>query len=236
MSALATIDTYLLDGGLATAVKTFTVPLIDIKDFPDLEGEQEEIDVTTLSDAARVFAEGVQGNAAWTFTCNYTKAGYEALAALAGLHKHYAVFLGTLSGANASGADGMFVTTGYLSVRKSGGGVNDPHDMAVKILLTSDVIPYYLPTLVGVTESSPKVGVATTLTLNYVGVPTAPTLAYQWKLATTETGSYSDISGATSAAYTPVSGDATKWLECVVTATGTATGVITSTPRVVAAA
>lgn len=134
MAALATIDTYLLDGGAASGAASFSAALVDIKDFSDLEGEREEIDVTTLSDDERVFIEGVRGNAAWTFTCNYTKDKYEALKALAGIEKHYGVFLGDISG-----TDGKFTSTGYLSVRKSGGGVNDPHDMAVKIVLTSAV-------------------------------------------------------------------------------------------------
>lgn len=234
--ASSTIYSYLLDGGLTTGVQTFTVPLIGIKDFPDLEGEKEEIEVTTLSDDSRVYADGVKNNSSWMYTCNYTKADYETLKALEGLHRYYAVFLGPLSGANPSGSEGMFVSTGYLSVKKTGGGVNDPHEMSVKVTLTSGVIPYYLPTLVDVTVSSPVVeNSAASLTLNYIGVPAAPTLAYQWYDSATETGVYSEIVGATNATYTPGDGDAGTWIKCKVTATGTATGEITSDPEIVIA-
>ena len=234
--AISTIDTYLLDGGLATAVQTFTAPLVAIKDFPDLEGEREEIDVTTLSDSSRVYINGLRNNTPWVFTCNYTKTAYEALYALAELNKHYAVFMGSLSGANPTGSEGIFYTTGRLSVKKSGGGVGDAQEMTVKIMITSEVTPAYLPTLVDVTLSTPAVeSAAVSLTLLYMGIATAPTLAYEWQTASTETGSYSAIDGATSATYTPGNDDADDWIRCEVTATGTATGVITSDPEIVVA-
>lgn len=132
--AIATIDTYLLDGGAASGSASYSDPLVAIKDFPDLEGEREEIDVTSLSDDARVFIEGVQNNTPWVFTCNYTKATYETLAALADTEKWYAVYIG-----DTSGTDGIFSASGYLSVKKSGGGVGDAQEMTVKIMLTSDV-------------------------------------------------------------------------------------------------
>lgn len=133
--AISTIYTYLMDGGAASGSASWGgTALVDIKDFPDLEGEKEEIDVTSLSDDSRQFVEGVRNNASWTFTCNYTKTDYETLDALDGTEKHYGVFLG-----DTSGTDGKFTTTGYLSVMKSGGGVNDPQEMTVKIVLTSDV-------------------------------------------------------------------------------------------------
>jgi len=234
--AISTIDSYLLDGGLATGVQTFTVPLVAINDMPDLEGEREEIDVTTLSDSARTFIEGLKNNAAWVFTCNYTKAAYEALAALAGLNKHYGVFLGALSGTYPSGSDGFWTTTGYLSVKKTAGAKGEAHEMSVKIVPSAAITPHYLPTLVKVTMSSPIVeSAAVSLTLLYMGVAVAPTLAYKWKTAATETGVYSDIAGATSATYTPSDGDAGDWIKCEVTATGTATGVITSAAAIVTA-
>lgn len=234
--AISTINTYLLDGGATTGVQTFTTALVDIKDFPDLEGEREEIDVTTLSDASRKFIDGVKNNASWVFTCNYTKATYEALDALDGTEKYYGVFLGSLSGSNPTGSDGMFVTKGKLSVMKSGGGVNDPHEMSVKITLTDSVTFYATPTLVEVTVSSPVVELAAaSLTLNYIGVPTAPTLAYQWYSSATETGTYSALPGETNATYTPGDSDAGDWIKCEVTASGTATGTITSDPEIITA-
>lgn len=87
-------------------------------------------------------------------------------------------------------------------------------------------------------DSTPAVGVATgALSISYIGVPaTAATLAYQWKAATSPNGTYTDISGATSATYTPVAGDVDKYIKCEVTASGTATGSAVSNAKKVVAA
>jgi hypothetical protein len=234
--ATTTIDTYLLDGGLATGVQTFTVPLVAINDMPDLEGEIEEIDVTSLSDDTHVAIDGLRSNEPWVFTCNYTKTSYETLKALIGLKKHYAVFLGPLSTASPTGSDGMWAVTGYLSVQKKGGGVGEAHSMSVKVVKSSVVTFYALPTIVGVTMSAPVESAVVSLSaIKYVGIPVGPTLAYQWYTAATETGTYSEIGGATSATYTPGESDAGDWIKVKITATGTATGVIYSTPAIVVA-
>ena len=133
--AISTIFTYLMDGGAASGAASFgSTALIAIKDIPDLEGEKEEIEVTSLSDDSRTFVEGLKNNASWTFTCNYEKADYEALKLLDGIEKHYGVFLGDISG-----TDGKFTSKGFLSVRKMGGGVGEAQEMSVKIVLTADV-------------------------------------------------------------------------------------------------
>jgi len=136
--AISTIDTFLCDGGAASGAASFGAALIDVNDMPDLEGENEEIDVTTLSDDARKFVEGLKNNASWVFTANYTKADYETLAALAGIDHHYAVYIGGTS-ATPTGADGIFATTGYLSVKKTAAAKGEAHKMSIKIVLTSAV-------------------------------------------------------------------------------------------------
>lgn len=44
--------------------------LIDIKDFPDLGGEPEMLQTTTLSDAAHTYIKGIQSMDALNFTAN----------------------------------------------------------------------------------------------------------------------------------------------------------------------
>ena len=112
---------------------------------------------------------------------------------------------------------------------------------AGKKIYAVDPIPTaeVLPVLSTVTLSgTPKVGEATAaLAVQYTGTPTAdPTLAYQWKIANSLLGSYTNIGGATSATYTPGAGDAGKFIKCQVTATVTAAGVVLSNALVVAAA
>lgn len=96
-----------------------------------------------------------------------------------------------------------------------------------------------LPEIDSVTfDGTPTVGTATAaLGITYIGTPTAaPTLGYQWKAAASPNGTYSNISGATSATYTPVAGDVDKYIKCEVTASGTATGKVTSNAKKVVAA
>ena len=109
--------------------------LVDIKEFPDLGGTPEMIDVTTLSDKMTQYVLGVQSLDAMTFTANYDKSAYSALAALTG-QQYFAVwFGGTESGGvvKPDGSDGKFSFQGELSVFVAGGGVNAARDMTISI-------------------------------------------------------------------------------------------------------
>jgi hypothetical protein len=81
--------------------------------------------------------------------------------------------------------------------------------------------------------STPSVGIALSVTSGtWTGHP-APTYAYQWKWADTS----ANIVGATSASYTPVTGDVGHTLACIVTATntsGSASATSTATSAVIA--
>lgn len=105
----------------------------------------------------------------------------------------------------------------------------------------SEAIPTVavLPSITGVTLAAPVTVSSATdaLTLTYNGtLSAAATLAYKWQICATATGTFTDIASATSATYTPAAGDATKYIRCVVTATGTAQGSKISNAVVVAAA
>lgn len=51
--------------------------VVDIKDFPDLMGEPNMLETTTLSDAAQTFIPGIKSMDVMAFTYNYTKADFE---------------------------------------------------------------------------------------------------------------------------------------------------------------
>ncbi len=53
--------------------------VVDIKDFPDLIGEPNMLETTTLSDAATTNIPGIRSSDMLTFTCNYTKADFTAV-------------------------------------------------------------------------------------------------------------------------------------------------------------
>jgi hypothetical protein len=58
--------------------------------------------------------------------------------------------------------------------------------------------------------------------------PSGATVAYQWQRAASAGGPYTDIAGATNAAYTVTAGDYTGYLRVVATGTGEFMGVATS--------
>lgn len=116
--------------------------LIDIKDFPDLGGTPEMIDVTTLSDKMQKFVLGVQSNEGLTFTANYDKSAYTSIKALEGSNQYYAVwFGGTESGGvvTPDGSEGKFSFQGELSVFVAGAGVNAARDMSITIAPSTEI-------------------------------------------------------------------------------------------------
>ena len=63
--------------------------VIDIKDFPDMIGEPEMLETTTLSDAQVTNIPGIKSSETLTFTYNFTKADFSKVEADAGKAFHY---------------------------------------------------------------------------------------------------------------------------------------------------
>lgn len=117
--------------------------VIDIKEFPDLGGTPEMIEITTLSDKVQRNIPGVQSLDALEFTANYTLTDYKALKALEGTEKEFAVwFGGTESGDTVTpdGSDGKFKFKGQLSVYTNGGGTNEVVEMTISIAASSAIV------------------------------------------------------------------------------------------------
>ena len=116
--------------------------LIDIKEFPDIGGDPEMLETTTLSDKMQTFILGIQSNEGLSFTANYTKADFTALQALEGTEVDYAIWFGaTESGGSVTpdGSNGKFSFKGELSVHVNGGGVNEVVEMTVTIAPTTAI-------------------------------------------------------------------------------------------------
>ena len=110
--------------------------LIDIKEFPDLGGEPEMLETTTLSDNMQTYIAGIQSMDGLSFSANYDMADYQKLKALEGKKESYAVwFGGNESGGTVTpdGSNGKFAFDGELSVYPVGGGVNEVVGMNVTI-------------------------------------------------------------------------------------------------------
>lgn len=110
--------------------------LVDIKDFPDLGGEPEMLETTTLTDSMQTFIEGIQSQDALEFNINYDLATYQKLVAMKGKETEFSVWFG---GTDADGAvtptgdEGKFNFKGYLGVRVVGKGVNEVREAIISI-------------------------------------------------------------------------------------------------------
>lgn len=110
--------------------------LVDIKDFPDLGGEPEMLETTTLSDKMQTYIPGIQNLDALAFTANYTKEKFLELKALEGVEHDYSVWFGGTEEAGVvtpTGTDGKFDFKGQLSAYPVGAGVNEVVDMNITI-------------------------------------------------------------------------------------------------------
>ena len=110
--------------------------LIDIKDYPDLGGEPELLETTTLSDHMQTNILGIQSLDALQFTANYTLANYKTLKSLEGVTKKYAVWMGatgTPGSLTPDGSEGKFEFDGELTVWVTGKGVNEVREMTISI-------------------------------------------------------------------------------------------------------
>ena len=110
--------------------------LVDIKDFPDLGGEPEMLETTTLSDKMQTYIPGIQNLDALAFTANYTKEKFTELKGMEGTEHDYAVWFGGTEEngvVTPTGSDGKFDFKGQHSVYAVGAGVNEVVDMNITI-------------------------------------------------------------------------------------------------------
>lgn len=133
--AISTYKVYLMKGMTSDNTTTYS-KLIDIKEFPDIGGDPEMLETTTLSDKMQTFILGIQSNEGLSFTANYTKTDFNTLKGLEGQDNDYAIWFGASeSGGTVTpdGSDGKFSFKGELSVHVNGGGVNEVVEMTVTI-------------------------------------------------------------------------------------------------------
>ena len=116
--------------------------LIDIKEFPDLGGEPEMLETTTLSDSMQTYIAGIQSMDGLSFSANYDMTEYQKLKALEGKKESYAVWFGGTESSGTvtpDGSNGKFAFDGELSVYPVGGGVNEVVGMNITIAPSSPI-------------------------------------------------------------------------------------------------
>ena len=137
--AISTYKVFLMHK--ASSEGTYT-KLIDIKEFPDLGGEPEMLETTTLSDNMQTYIAGIQSMDGLSFSANYDMAEYKKLKALEGKKESYAVWFGGTESAGVvtpDGSNGKFSFNGELSVYPVGGGVNEVVGMNITIAPSSPI-------------------------------------------------------------------------------------------------
>ena len=104
--------------------------VVDVKDFPDLIGEPELLETTTLSDAQVTNIPGIRGSDLLTFTCNYTSADFAKVKAEENKPLFYELAF----------SDGSaFTWAGQHSCGLPGKGVNEVVDFTINIAVSSAV-------------------------------------------------------------------------------------------------
>lgn len=107
--------------------------LVCIKNFPDLGGTPEQIEITTLCDAQQTFIPGIKSMTQMEFTANYTKEDYEKVDNLSDKELYYELEFGE------NGEDGVFSWQGKHSVRVLGAGVNSAVEMVITISPSTEI-------------------------------------------------------------------------------------------------
>lgn len=131
--ATSTIHSFLMKG---TGTPLVYAKLLDIKDYPDLFGDPNQLQATTLSDTQHWYVPGVQDNSgALNFTANYDAATFNTIKGLEGTETNFALWFGEGGSPVApNGHEGKFSFKGYPFVKLSGKGVNEVREMIVGII------------------------------------------------------------------------------------------------------
>lgn len=141
--AISTYKTYLMVGS-GTGTVTYS-KLVDIKNFPDLGGDPELIDVTTLSDRMRHYILGILDTGLLSIDYNYTPANYAAVDAVCDEDVHkFSIWFGATTANHVDTPDGSLGKFDFDAVASqyvTGGGVNEAVNGRISLGLQSDIIP-----------------------------------------------------------------------------------------------
>ena len=125
----------------ATAGASDYTKLIDIKEFPDMGGDPDMLETTTMSDSAKTYILGLQDMDTLKFTANYTKAAFTTLDGLDGPYDFAVWFGGTESQGvvTPNGEDGKFAWQGQLTAYVTGKGTNEVREITISISASTPI-------------------------------------------------------------------------------------------------
>ena len=222
---LSTIGTALMvkEGGIDKQV-------VPITSYPDLGGDPEQIDITTLQHKVRINVPGVQDMGSFAFEANYLPEYYERLKDLEdeGEMEYALYFGGTGEGENfvPTGSDGIFRFKGRMSAHVTGNGVNEARGLSFSISVSSEITFEYAGA-VGITlnKTSISLTVGSTTTITPTTIPAAQTVAWtslNTSVATVSNGTVTAEGVGTTIIIADIDVEGvTKKAECSVTVVGT---------------
>lgn len=133
--ATSTISTYLMKSSDGTTYSK----LLDIKDYPDMIGDPNQIQATTLSDDEHWYVPGVKGNdGILNFKANYDATDFTTVKTAEGTEAYFAIWFGDNAG-TPDGHNGKFSFKGFPFVKLSGKGVDEVREMTVGIVPTTKI-------------------------------------------------------------------------------------------------
>ena len=104
---------------------------VDIKDFPDLIGDPNLLETTTLSDAAQTYIPGIKSMDLMTFTTNFTKTDFQTCKTDEGKTLHYSLEF----------SDGAkFTWQGQHTMGVPGKGVDEVIEATINIVPSTPVV------------------------------------------------------------------------------------------------
>ncbi len=123
------LSSYLVTLKAGTSAETLE-KLVDIKDFPDLIGEPNMLETTTLSDGMQTYIPGIKSSDMMTFTFNYTKEDFQKVKTNEGKPMFYEL----------SFSDGStFTWQGQHTVGLPGKGVDEVLEATINIAPSTEV-------------------------------------------------------------------------------------------------
>lgn len=133
--ATSTISTYLMKSSDGTTYSK----LLDIKDYPDMIGDPNQIQATTLTDDEHWYVPGVKENdGILNFLANYDPTDFTTVKSAEGTEAYFAIWFGDNAG-TPDGHLGKFSFKGFPFVKLNGKGVDEVREMTVGIVPTTKI-------------------------------------------------------------------------------------------------
>lgn len=225
MFGMSTIGTALMvkEGGLWNQV-------VPITTYPDLGGDPELIDITTLQDKVRRNVNGVEDLGSFAFGALYTPENYQRLKDLEGEEREYALWFGGTGEGDSyvpTGSDGIFSFSGELKAHVAGNGVNEARNISFSIAVDSEIsFDYAGASSITLDKSSIQLNAGSTAAITATTVPADATVNWtslNASVATVSSGTVTAVAAGTTKIIADIDVEGvTKMATCTVTVVGTA--------------